>query len=100
MAERASTSGDPNSAANKMLFWGCFIALVTTSFAFFSRIYLCDVRFESDFGIDKVTLGTLKGAGMWPFAISIILFSLVIDKIGYRVAMLVSFVCYVAYLVL
>lgn len=99
MVEPARSAGD-NSRANKILFWGCFIALVTTSFAFFSRIYLCDIRFGSDFGIDKVKLGTLKGAGMWPFAISIILFSLVIDRIGYRVAMLVSFVCYVAYLVL
>lgn len=99
MVEPARSAG-ANSQANKMLFWGCFIALVTTSFAFISRIYLCDVRFESDFGIDKVKLGVLKGAGMWPFAISIILFSLVIDKIGYRVAMVVSFVCYAIYLVL
>jgi len=87
-------------AANKTIFWGCFIALITTSFAFFTRMYLCDVRFGTDFGLDKVAIGSLKGAGVWPFAISIILFSLVIDKIGYRVAMLFSFVCYVVYLVL
>ena len=93
-------NGGQSSAPNKMLFWGCFVALVTTSFAFFSRMYLCDVRFGTDFGIDKVDIGALKGAGVWPFAISIILFSLVIDKIGYRVAMLISFVCYVAYLIL
>ena len=93
-------NGGQSSAPNKMLFWGCFVALVTTSFAFFSRMYLCDVRFPTDFGIDKVDIGALKGAGVWPFAISIILFSLVIDKIGYRVAMLFSFVCYAAYLIL
>lgn len=90
-------------AGNKndtFVFWGCFIALITTSFAFFSRMYLCDVRFGSDFGIEKVTIGALKGAGVWPFAISIILFSLIIDKIGYRVAMFFSFVCYAVYLVL
>jgi len=81
-----------------LLFWGCFVALITTSFAFFSRMYLCDVRFPTDFGIEKVTVGALKGAGVWPFAISIILFSLVIDRIGYRVAMLFSFVCYAVYL--
>jgi MFS family permease len=90
-------------AGNKndtMVFWGCFIALITTSFAFFSRMYLCDVRFGADFGIEKVTIGSLKGAGVWPFAISIILFSLFIDKIGYRVAMFFSFACYAIYLVL
>lgn len=95
-----ATAGDRSSQPSQMLFWGCFVALVTTSFAFFSRMYLCDVRFGADFGIDKVTVGALKGAGVWPFAISIILFSLVIDKIGYRAAMLFSFVCYVAYLIM
>jgi MFS family permease len=84
----------------QFVFWGCFIALVTTSFAFFTRMYLCDVRFGTDFGIDKVGIGALKGAGVWPFAISIILFSLVIDRIGYKVAMLFSFLCYVVYLVM
>jgi MFS family permease len=82
---------------DKILFWGCFIALITTSYAFFSRMYLCGVRFPTDFGLDKVTVGSLQGAGIWPFGVSIILFSLVIDRIGYKVAMLFSVVCYVAY---
>ena len=51
----------------------------------------------TDFGIDKVQAQQLFGAGIWPFAISIILFSLIIDKIGYRIAMIFSFVCYAAY---
>jgi len=84
----------------QLVFWGCFIALVTTSFAFFTRMYLCDVRFPVDFGIDKVDIGALKGAGVWPFAISIILFSLVIDRIGYKAAMFFSFACYAVYLTL
>ena len=82
---------------NKRLFWGCFIALVTTAFAFFSRIYLCNVRFAGEFGLDQVQVGELIGAGIWPFAISIILFSLIIDHIGYRVAMFFSFACYAVY---
>ena len=95
-----TTTQSSASGGNKAIFWGCFIALITTSFAFFTRMYLCDVRFGTDFGLDKVDIGALKGAGVWPFAISIILFSLVIDKIGYRIAMLFSFACYVIYLVL
>jgi MFS family permease len=93
-----TTAGTEAGKNDKVVFWGCFIALITTSFAFFSRMYLCDVRFGADFGIDKVDIGALKGAGVWPFAISIILFSLVIDRIGYRIAMLFSFVCYGIYL--
>ncbi|MEM6915695.1 MAG: MFS transporter [Verrucomicrobiota bacterium] len=82
------------------LFWGCFIALIVTAFAFFTRMYLCDVRFASDFNLDKGTVGALKGAGVWPFAISIILFSLIIDKIGYRASMIFSFICYAIYVVM
>ena len=96
----ASAAENRQSKGDQVLFWGCFIALITTSFAFFSRMYLCDVRFGADFGISKVTVGELKGAGVWPFAISIILFSLAIDRIGYRVAMLFSFVCYVIYMIM
>ena len=90
-------------AGNKndtIVFWGCFVALVTTSFAFFTRIYLCNVRFPEDFCIEKVTVGELIGAGIWPFALSIIVFSLFIDRVGYRAAMFFSFACYVVYLVL
>lgn len=82
-----------------MLFWGCFIALIATSFGFITRMLLIG-RFSTDFALDKVTVGQLQGAGIWPFAISIIIFSLVIDRIGYRIAMIFSFVCYVAYLVM
>ncbi len=89
-----------NDTNDKLVFWGCFIALITTSFAFFTRMYLCDVRFPTDFGLEKVTVGELKGAGIWPFAISIIVFSLFIDRVGYRTAMYFSFVCYAVYLVL
>lgn len=81
------------------LFWGCFIALITTAFAFITRAFLIniDTLWPKDFGLDKVQAQELFGAGIWPFAVSIILFSLIIDKIGYRVAMLFSFVCYAAY---
>lgn len=85
---------------DKIMFWGCFIALVTTSYAFFSRMYLCGGRFITDFGLDKVSVGELAGAGIWPFGVSIIVFSLIIDKIGYKIAMLFSFACYLIYVAL
>lgn len=85
---------------NKILFWGCFIALITTSYAFISRIILCGGQFVTDFGLDKVQVGELVGAGIWPFGVSIILFSLFIDRIGYKVAMAFSFVSYILYTIL
>src|SRR6476659_5429460 len=86
-----------NSRHDKLLFWGCFIALITTSYAFISRMILSGGQFATDFGLDKVAVGELPGAGIWPFGVSIILFSLFIDKIGYKVAMIFSFVSYLAY---
>jgi MFS family permease len=86
-----------NNAQNKILFWGCFIAIITTSYAFISRIILCSGQFVTDFGLDKVQVGQLVGAGIWPFGVSIIIFSLFIDKIGYKVAMVFSFSSYIAY---
>jgi MFS family permease len=85
------------SKHDKILFWGCFIALITTAYAFFSRMNLCGGQFITDFGLDKVRVGELQGAGVWPFGVSIILFSLFIDRIGYKTAMIFSFVCYVVY---
>jgi MFS family permease len=86
-----------NTRHDKILFWGCFIALITTSYAFISRMILCGGQFITDFGLDKVQVGELQGAGVWPFGVSIILFSLFIDRIGYKTAMIFSFVCYLAY---
>ena len=89
-----------NNKHDKILFWGCFIALITTSYAFISRMIMCGGQFATDFGLDKVSVGELQGAGIWPFGVSIILFSLFIDRIGYKVAMVFSFVCYLIYIAL
>lgn len=84
------------SHPNKKLFWGCFLALITTAFAFISRIFLLG-EWGEEFGLDPVQTGELFGMGIWPFAISIIVFSLFIDKIGYKTAMTISFLGYVVW---
>ena len=88
-----------NSEPDMKLFWGCFIALITTAFAFITRAFLVNdpTFWQTTFALDQVKAGELFGAGIWPFAISIILFSLIIDKVGYRAAMYFSFICYALY---
>ena len=78
----------------RLVFWGCFIALITTAFAFITRAFLVNdpTLWPATFGLDKVQGQELFGAGIWPFAISIIVFSLIIDRVGYRAAMFFSFV--------
>jgi MFS family permease len=85
----AATSDAPGRA-EKMMFWGCFIALITTSFAFVGRLFLIKV-WATEFNLDPAEVGRLAGIGIWPFALSIILFSLIIDKIGYKTAMFFAF---------
>ena len=92
-------SGNGISKHDKLMFWGCFIALITTAFAFISRLFLLG-EWGGQFGLDQAQIGELAGIGIWPFALSIIIFSLFIDKIGYKFAMVFSFVGYLAWSVI
>ena len=78
------------SSGDHILFWGCFIALITTAFGFISRMFLIKT-WGAEFGLDPAQEGRLAGIGIWPFAFSIIGISLVIDRIGYKTAMLIAF---------
>lgn len=80
---------------HKFLFWACFIALIATAFGFVVRSMSIDT-WAAEFALSATQKGEIIGAGLWPFAISIVLFSLVLDRIGYRVAMYFAFVCHVA----
>ena len=69
----------------KKIFWACFVALVATSFFFGLRsVVVADLR--ETFNLSGTQIGTILGVGLWPFAFSIIAFSLIIDKIGYKTA--------------
>lgn len=85
--------------SDKWLFWGCFIALITTAFGFLLRIFLMD-GWAKEFNFTETQKGELFGVGLWPFAISIVIFSLIIDKIGYKVAMFFGFACHIVSLIM
>ncbi len=84
-----------SDADNKKLFWACFIALVATSFVFGLRANIIG-DWQKDFGLSEADKGTILGVGLWPFAISIIVFSLIIDYIGYKTAAYFAMACHVA----
>ena len=77
------------------LFATCFIALIATSGGFIVRAMLLDNVWQGMFNLSETEKGEIFGAGLWPFAISIVLFSLVIDRIGYKTAMWFAVVCHV-----
>ncbi len=83
------------TSSSRWLFWTCFIALIATSFGFIIRVMILG-EWGRQFGISPTQQGELFGVGLWPFAISIVVFSLVIDRIGYDKAMAFALVCHVA----
>ena len=103
MGAMNSDSPVPRSAETahheRFLFAACFAALVATSFAFMIRVMAMD-QWQIAFGLSETQKGEIFGAGMWPFGISIVLFSLIIDRVGYGRSMIFAFVCHLASTVL
>jgi 3'(2'),5'-bisphosphate nucleotidase len=73
-----------------MLFWASFLALMAAGVGFVFRVMIPDLWADS-FQITTAQVGALTGAALWPIAVSMILFSLIVDKIGYRVSMFCAF---------
>ena len=72
------------------LFVACIISLVATSFGFVVRGFLVGV-WAQEFNLTQAQVGAIQGAGLFPFALSIVFFSLIIDRIGYGRAMVFAF---------
>jgi MFS family permease len=80
----------PGSVNERRLFLGCWLSLIATAFGFMVRAMLL-ADFGTLFNLSEKQKGAISGAGLFPFAISIILFSLFIDRIGYGVTMVFAF---------
>jgi MFS family permease len=76
---------------SRRLFFGCFIGLVATAFGFAVRQSVMP-DWAAQFNLTEEQKGILGGVGLYPFAISIILLSLVVDRIGYGRTMAFAFI--------
>jgi len=95
MINQTLSKNAESSAPDMKLFYACFISLVTTAFGFILRAIVLP-QWGVDFKLTQTQLGEIAGVGLWPFAISIVLFSLVIDRIGYKTAMFFAVFCHIA----
>ena len=77
------------------LFVSCIVALVTLAFGFVIRAFVLQ-DWGVLFNLTESQKGSIQGAGLYPQALSIIVFSLVIDKIGYGRTIAFAFICHVA----
>jgi MFS family permease len=76
------------------LFAACILSLVATAFGFIVRAMLLNTL-GVEFGLSESQKGALQGVGLFPFALSIIFFSLIVDRIGYGRAMAFGWVLHV-----
>lgn len=79
---------------DRRIFIACFFAMTTTSFAFILRA-LTLPAWEAEFNLTKTQAGEIAGVGLWPYIITIVLFSLIIDRIGYKNSMIFAFFCHI-----
>ena len=75
------------------LFVGSFIAIITIAIVFVVRAFLLS-EWRVTFNLSESQLGSIQGAGLYPQALAIILFSLVIDRVGYGRVMAFAFLCH------
>ncbi|HUF68652.1 MAG TPA: MFS transporter [Longimicrobiales bacterium] len=83
-----------DGAKRGRLFTGCILSLVATAFGFAVRAAILE-DWRVDFNLSQEQIGYILGAGLFPFAISIILFSLIVDRIGNGISMAIAFALHV-----
>ena len=74
----------------QFLLWASFLALMAAGVGFVFRA-MVPALWGAEFGVSDGQVGVLLGAGLWPIAIMMILFSFVVDKIGYQKSMFIAF---------
>ena len=89
----STDSPEPISLNDKLLFWACFTSIMATAFGFIIRTQVM-ADWVLEYSLDATQVGKINGMGLWPFAITMVLFSLLVDRIGYGVAMGFAFACH------
>ena len=75
----------------KLLFWASFLALAAAGVGFVLRAMVPQL-WGSEYNIMDAEVGKLLGAGLWPIAVMMIVFSFVVDKVGYKWSMVCALV--------
>lgn len=84
-----------------ILFWACFLSLLAAAAGFAYRVMVLG-SWGEEFNLTGAEMGSIFGASLWPIAVTMILFSLIVDKIGYKVSMYSAFLlqavsCYLTF---
>jgi MFS family permease len=75
----------------RLLFWASFLSLVAAGFGFSFRVAM-GRTYGAELRLTEQQVGEVFGASLWPIAITMIGFSLVVDRTGYKLPMFGAFV--------
>jgi len=81
---------DLSEREKRLLFWASFLSLAAAGFGFSFRVAMME-DYGAELGLTNLQVGWVFGASLWPIAITMIGFSLVVDKTGYRLPMYGAF---------
>lgn len=77
------------------IFWASFLTLIAAGIGFAVRSAVL-AEWETIFGFTKTELGTITGGGLVGMAFTIIGFSLVADRVGYKLILIGAFILHVS----
>ncbi len=81
---------DLTEGEKKTLFWASFLSLTAAGVGFVFRA-MAPALWQAELNVLETEVGTLLGAGLWPIAVMMILFSFIVDKVGYKKSMMAAF---------
>lgn len=81
---------DLTEAEKRLLFWASFLSLTAAGFGFAFRVAMGG-SYGAELDLTNHQVGQIFGASLWPIAITMIGFSLVVDRTGYKLPMYGAF---------
>ncbi|MBJ01918.1 MAG: MFS transporter, partial [Planctomycetes bacterium] len=87
---RVVTGSDLSAKEKKLLFWASFLSLAAAGIGFAFRIAK-QGDYGKEFTLTYQEVGQIMGASFWPIAVTMIGFSLLVDRTGYKRPMYLAF---------
>jgi len=86
-----TTTNQISPIDKRLIFWASFLSLLAAGVGFAFRVMVLG-EWQTEFELSGQEVGRIFGASLWPIAVTMILFSLVVDKIGPKISMYGAFV--------
>jgi len=84
------TGSDLSAQEKKLLFWASFLSLAAAGFGFSFRVAM-QGTYGAELDLTQQQVGQIFGAALWPIALTMIGFSLLVDRTGYKAPMIGAF---------